>query len=291
MSELNTAETSDESSFSLRTKLFVAAILLLLIGGIIYSSYSYIKNAPMREFDAAVAGIGIENIADMEAEERKAFFENMKTIRDKMSDAQKKINDEKNMLRMNEQFKEKFNRFFGSSPEEQRAALDKDIDRMAGMMKGFMSGKGGFGGPGAGGPGGGGAGFKPADNAAKKTATPPNGANTANANGAGGANTANGSNTANANGAGGANTANANGANGTNTANANGAGGPRTIGKAIAMPTPEERNKRLSDGLDKSTPEMRAQMTEYWVRMNQRIKERGVQMIPFLGGFGGPKPK
>ncbi len=52
---------------------------------------------------------------------------------------------------------------------------------MAGMMKGFMSGKGGFGGPGAGGPGGGGAGFKPADNAAKKTATP-NGANTANAN-------------------------------------------------------------------------------------------------------------
>ncbi len=289
MSELNTAETSDESSFSLRTKLFVAAILFLLIGGIIYSSYSYIKNAPMREFDAAVAGVDIEKIADMEAEERKAFFETMKTIRDKMSDAQKKINDEKNMLRMNEQFKEKFNRFFGSSPEEQRAALDKDIDRMAGMMKGFMSGKGGFGGPGAGGPGGGG--FKPADNAAKKTATPPNGANTANANGAGGANTANGSNTANANGAGGANTGNANGANGTNTANANGAGGPRTIGKAIAMPSPEERNKRLSDGLDKSTPEMRAQMTEYWVRMNQRVKERGVQMIPFLGGFGGPKPK
>lgn len=283
MSELNTAETSDESSFSLRTKLFIAAILFLLLGGILYSSYSYIKNAPMREFDIAVAGIDIEKIADMEAEERKAFFETMKTIRDKMSDAQKKINDEKNMLRMNEQFKEKFNRFFGSSPEEQRAALDKDIDRMAGMMKGFMSGKGGFGGPGAGGPGGGGAGFKPADNAAKKTATP-NGANTANANGAGGANTANGSNTANANGAGGANAAN-----GTNTSNANGAGGPNVKGKGV--PTPEERNKRLSDGLDKSTPEMRAQMTEYWVRMNQRVKERGVQMIPFLGGFGGPKPK
>ena len=287
MSELNTAETSDESSFSLRTKLFVAAILFLLIGGIIYSSYSYIKNAPMREFDIAVAGVDIEKIADMEAEERKTFFETMKTIRDKMSDAQKKINDEKNMLRMNEQFKEKFNRFFGSSPEEQRAALDKDIDRMAGMMKGFMSGKGGFGGPGAGGPGG--AGFKPADNVAKKTATPPNGANTANANGAGGANTANGSNTANANGAGGANTGNANGASGTNTANANGTGGPNVKGKGV--PTPEERNKRLSDGLDKSTPEMRAQMTEYWVRMNQRVKERGVQMIPFLGGFGGPKPK
>lgn len=271
MSELNTAETSDESSFSLRTKLFAVAILFLLIGGIIYFSYSYIKNAPMREFDAAVAGIGIENIADMEAEERKAFFENMKTIRDKMSDAQKKINDDKNAQRMNEQFKEKFGRFFSSSPEEQRAALDKDIDRMASMMKGFMSGKGGFGPPGAGGPGGGGAGFKPADNVAKKSATPIGG----NAAIAGGGNAANGSNTTNT---GGANTANA-------------GGGNAASNKAKGIPSPEERNKRLSDGLDKSSPEMRAQMTEYWVRMNQRVKERGVQMIPFLGGFGGPKPK
>jgi len=235
MSELNTAEASDESSFSLRTKLFVAAILFLLIGGIIYSSYSYIKNAPMREFDAAVAGVDIEKIADMEVEERKTFFETMKTIRDKMSDSQKKTNDDKNAQRMNEQFKEKFGRFFSSSPEEQRKALDKDIDRMASMMKGFMSGKGGFGPPGMGGPG---PGMKPADNSAKNTPSP---------------------------------------------------NGPNVKGKGA--PTPEERNKRLSDGLDKSTPEMRAQMTEYWVRMNQRVKERGVQMIPFLGGFGGPKPK
>jgi len=237
MNELNTADNSVEptSSFSLRMKLSVAALLLLLLGGIGYSSYSYIKNAPMREFDAAVAGVDIEKIADMEVEERKTFFETMKTIRDKMSDSQKKSNDDKNAQRMNEQFKEKFGRFFSSSPEEQRKALDKDIDRMASMMKGFMSGKGGFGPPGMGGPG---AGMKPADNSAKNTPSP---------------------------------------------------NGPNVKGKGA--PTPEERNKRLSDGLDKSTPEMRAQMTEYWVRMNQRVKERGVQMIPFLGGFGGPKPK
>ena len=237
MNELNTPDNSVEptSSFSLRMKLSVAALLLLFLGGIGYSSYSYIKNAPMREFDAAVAGVDIEKIADMEAEERKTFFETMKTIRDKMSDSQKKSNDDKNAQRMNEQFKEKFGRFFSSSPEEQRKALDKDIDRMASMMKGFMSGKGGFGPPGMGGPG---AGMKPADNSAKNTPSP---------------------------------------------------NGPNVKGKGA--PTPEERNKRLSDGLDKSTPEMRAQMTEYWVRMNQRVKERGVQMIPFLGGFGGPKPK
>ena len=237
MNELNTPDNSVEptSSFSLRMKLSVAALLLLFLGGIGYFSYSYIKNAPMREFDAAVAGVDIEKIADMEAEERKTFFETMKTIRDKMSDSQKKTNDDKNAQRMNEQFKEKFGRFFSSSPEEQRKALDKDIDRMASMMKGFMSGKGGFGPPGMGGPG---AGMKPADNSAKNTPSP---------------------------------------------------NGPNVKGKGA--PTPEERNKRLSDGLDKSTPEMRAQMTEYWVRMNQRVKERGVQMIPFLGGFGGPKPK
>jgi hypothetical protein len=32
-------------------------------------------------------------------------------------------------------------------------------------------------------------------------------------------------------------------------------------------------------------------MTKYWVRMNQRVKERGIQMFPFLGGFGGLKLK
>ncbi len=292
MNESYTPETTPaaSASFSARMKVFIAAILLLIIGGIVYCSYSYIQNAPMREFDAAVAGIDIEKIADMEAEERKAFFENMKTIRDKMSDSQKKINDDKNAQRMNEQFKEKFNRFFSSSPEEQRKALDKDIDRMMGMMKGFMSGKGGFGPPGMGGPG---AGFKSSDNNAKKTNTP-NGSNTNNNNVTGATNTANtngsgATNTANANGPGATNTANANGPGATNTANANGTGG--SIIKGKGTPTPEERNKRLSDGLDKSTPEMRAQMTEYWVRMNQRIKERGVQMIPFIGGFGGPKPK
>ena len=291
MNELNTADNSVEptSSFSLRMKLSVAAFLLLLLGGIGYSSYSYVKNAPMREFDAAVAGIDIEKIADMEAEERKAFFENMKTIRDKMSDSQKKSNDDKNAQRMNEQFKEKFNRFFSSSPEEQRKALDKDIDRMANMMKGFMSGKGGFGPPGMGGPPG--IGFKSGDTTAKKT-TPPNGASldkNAPTSGTGGSATGT-SNSANANGASGSNTANANANGAANASNTSGTSNTASA-KGKGTPSPEERNKRLSDGLDKSTPEMRAQMTEYWVRMNQRVKERGVQMIPFLGGFGGPKPK
>ena len=288
MNELSTTNEPDlaSSSFSLRIKLSIAVVLILILGGIGYSSYTYIKNAPMREFDTAVAGVDIEKIADMEPEERKAFFETMKTIRDKMSDAQKKSNDDKNAQRMNEQFKEKFNRFFSSSPEEQRAALDKDIDRMASMMKGFMSGKGGFGPPGMGGPG---MGFKSADSTAKKSpsanaaATGNNPTNSKTAtDGTGGANTTN-------NGAGAPGTANTS-VGGPNSTSTNGVANAASA-KGKGTPTPEERNKRLSDGLDKSTPEMRAQMTEYWVRMNQRVKERGVQMIPFLGGFGGPKPK
>ena len=289
----NLADSS--SSLSLRIKLFIASILLLLLGVVGYVSYSYIKNAPMREFDAAVAGIDIEKIADMEVEERKTFFETMKTIRDKMSDSQKKSNDDKNAQRMNEQFKEKFNRFFSSSPEEQRKALDTDIDRMASMMKGFMSGKGGFGPPGMGGPG---MGFKSADTTAKKSPPPsgPSLGKNATTSGTGGSATGAG-NSANANGASGSNTANANASGGATpapgAANASNTSGTANTAsaKSKGTPSPEERNKRLSDGLDKSTPEMRAQMTEYWVRMNQRVKERGVQMIPFLGGFGGPKPK
>jgi hypothetical protein len=278
---------------NLRMKVIIIGILILLLSGIGYSSYTYIQNAPMREFDAAVAGVDIEKIADMEADERKTFFETMKTIRDKMSESQKKINDEKNMQRMNEQFKVKFDRFFSSSPEEQRKALDKDIDRMMGMMKGFMSGKGGFGPPGMGGPG-----FKGGENTARKS-NPANGTNVSSNNPAG--NNANGSNNSspNSNNNNSSNS-NANGSNNSsptgNAANSTNSNSP-TNGNTTASAkgkggsSPVERNKRLSDGLDKSTPEMRAQMTEYWVRMNQRIKERGVQMIPFIGGFGGPKPK
>ena len=252
----NTVSDSSSEGVSLRLKITAIAIIVLLIFGIGYAGYTYIQDAPLREFEVAVAGLEIEQIADMENEERKAFFEKMKLIRDKMSEAQKKINDDKNIVRMTQQFNSKFSNFFAATPEEQRASLDKDIDRMGNIMKGFLMGKGGA--PGAGGFGPPGAGFGSKGGAAGDSKNnSPNTSGNANTAGAGNANTA---------GAG----------------NANKGKGP---------PSPEERNRRVSDGLDKSTPEMRAQMTEYWVRMNQRVKERGFQMIPFLGGFGGPKPK
>ncbi|MFZ9823166.1 MAG: hypothetical protein ACO3GX_07910, partial [Gemmataceae bacterium] len=64
-----------------------------------------------------------------------------------------------------------------------------------------------------------------------------------------------------------------------------GGGPPWARGPANA--TPEQRNKRMSDMLDKSTPEFRAQMTEYRKMMEKRAIERGIQAIPFIGGAGG----
>jgi len=40
--------------------------------------------------------------------------------------------------------------------------------------------------------------------------------------------------------------------------------------------------------LDKSTPEFRAQMTEYWKLVGERAKEKGVQIPNFGGGPATP---
>ncbi|MEY4393621.1 MAG: hypothetical protein RL595_870 [Planctomycetota bacterium] len=228
-------EEEGEKSIGIFKKLLMIVCALIAVISVIYPGYVYVRNAPMREFASAVEGVDIEKIADMSNEERKDFFSNMKRIRDKMSDSQKKINDEQNMERMNQQFQEKFNKFFSLTSAEQKAALDKDIDRMMGLMKGFMNGKGAmpFGQPGM-------------KNTEPKTI--PN----------------------------------------SNQANSKDANLEKQKQKGLS---PEQRNKMVSNMLDKSTPEMRAQMTEYWVRINQRFKERGVQLIPFLGGFGGSKAK
>ena len=237
MNQASAFEEESSNSYPIWKRIVTMLAILLACLAIIYPGYSYIKDAPMREFAIAVDGVDIEKIADMSNEERKEFFETMKRIRDKMSDAQRKINDEQNMERMNQQFQQKFNRFFSLSSAEQKAALDKDIDRMMGLMKGFMNGKGGMG-------------FGQPPSMKKNEPKPSTGS----------------------------------------VAQANSKEMNAEKGKQKGL-SPEQRNKMVSNMLDKSTPEMRAQMTEYWVRINQRFKERGVQLIPFLGGFGGSKAK
>lgn len=199
----------------------VATVLVLVIG---WYLWGWLSDSPVRAFQAATADMNMEKIADMPAEERKEFFENMKNMREKMNDSQKQRVDEMNRERMQTQMTEKMNKFFALPPNEQKAALDKDLDRMAGMMKTFAGGMG-KGGDNKGGPGG-----------------PPG-------------------------------------------------GGAMAFNKGGANASPEQRNRGTSDRLDKTSPEFRAQMGEYFKRMGERAKERGIQAIPFLGGAGGPRPK
>jgi len=79
-----------EKSTGIFKKLLMIVCALIALISVIYPGYVYICNAPMREFASAVEGVDIEKIADMSNEERKDFFSNMKRIRDKMSDSQKK---------------------------------------------------------------------------------------------------------------------------------------------------------------------------------------------------------
>ena len=249
-------DETESQPLSLRTKLIAGGVLALFLLGGGYYAYSWWNDAPVRDFKAATADMNMEKIADMKPEERKEFFENMKNMREKMNESQKQQVDEMNRERFQAQMTEKMNKFFALTPAEQKAALDKDLDRMAGMMKMWSGNKApdGKGGPGAGGSGAG---------------VPASGGNAAQGSGNGGAGSATSGN-----------------------APAGGAGGPPGGGgppwaRGPANATPEQRNKRMSDMLDKSTPEFRAQMTEYRKMMEKRAIERGIQAIPFIGGAGG----
>jgi len=245
-------DETESQPISLRTKLIVGGVLALFLMAGGYFTYSWWSDAPVRDFKAATADMNMEKIADMKPEERKEFFENMKNMREKMNESQKQQVDEMNRERFQAQMTEKMNKFFALSPAEQKAALDKDLDRMAGMMKTFSS-------------------FKGQGNNGKSPSA--GGTNVANA-GAGGNNQS----------------VSGNAASGSTPGSVGGppaGGGGPPWARGMANASPEQRNKRTSDMLDKSTPEFRAQMMEYRSMMQKRAVERGIQAIPFIGGAGG----
>lgn len=245
-------ETIDGQPLLSKNKIIVlAGLLALLLLGSGYALYSYSSNSTLRQYQTLTAEMSMEKMRDMPAEERREYFENMKNLREKMTEPQKEKADDIMRERFQTQMTEKMNKFFALPPAERKAELDKEVDRMASMMKSFGGGKGG------------------APNAGKA----PEGAN---GRGQGGAP-----------GTGGASTT-GRGQGGTgapgNVAPPPPSGGGPPWGRGNPNATPEEKNKRTSDRLDNSTPEFRAQMTEYWKLVGERAKEKGVQ-IP---NFGGP---
>jgi len=263
-------ETTAEQPLLSKNKIIIlSALLALLLLGSGYAMYSYSSNSTLRQYQTLTAEMSMEKMRDMPAEERKEYFENMKNLREKMTEPQKEKADDIMRERFQTQMTEKMNKFFALPPEERKVELDKEVDRMASMMKTFGGGKGGAPNAGAGkapdGGNGRGQGGVPGTGGASTTGR---GQGASDGAGKGGADVA---------GKGGA------GAPGNVAPPPPGGGGP-PWGRGNPNATPEEKNKRTSDRLDNSTPEFRAQMTEYWKLVGERAKEKGVQ-IP---NFGGP---
>lgn len=251
-------ETTAEQPLLSKNKIIILSILLaLLLLGSGYAMYSYSSNSTLRQYQTLTAEMSMEKMRDMPAEERREYFENMKNLREKMTEPQKEKADDIMRERFQTQMTEKMNKFFALPPAERKVELDKEVDRMASMMKTFGGGKSGAPNAGAG-------------------KAPGSGAGNANGQGTGAGGPTNVASGANATGKAGA------GAPGNIAPPSGGGGPPWARGNPNA--TPEEKNKRTSDRLDNSTPEFRAQMTEYWKLVGERAKEKGVQ-IP---NFGGP---
>lgn len=293
-------EILDDQPLLSRNKIIIiATILALLILGSGYAIYSYFGNSNLRQYQALTAEMSMEKMRDMPAEDRKEYFENMKNLREKMTEPQKDKADDSMRERFQTQMSEKMNKFFALPPEERKVELDKEVDRMASMMKNFGGGKGG--------PPGTAVSGNTANRGQSGTAT--SGA-TAPSNTSGGGNSAGIGNiagrgqggssgtggAANGNGqggggagvptniAGGANAAGKANPSGTPTAGSPPGGGGPPWARGNPNATPDQKNRRTSDMLDKSTPEFRAQMTEYWKLVGERAKEKGVQMPNFGGG-------
>lgn len=281
-------ETIDGQPLLSKNKIIVlAGLLALLLLGSGYALYSYSSNSTLRQYQAITADMSMEKMRDMPAEERKEYFENMKNLREKMTEPQKEKADDIMRERFQTQMTEKMNKFFALPPAERKVELDKEVDRIASMMKNFGGGKGGPpGSPVAG---------KTSQGGAPGTAAATNASGAGNSAGRGQGG-APGSGAGNANGQGNGAGGPTNVASGVNATGKAGAGAPGNVAppsgggggppwaRGNPNATPEQKNRRTSDMLDKSTPEFRAQMTEYWKLVGERAKEKGVQMP----NFGGP---
>jgi len=284
-------ETLDDQPLLSRNKIIIfVGLLALLILGSGYAIYSYSANSSLRKYQAMTADMSMEKMRDMPAEDRKEYFENMKNLREKMTEPQKNKADDSMRERFQTQMSEKMNKFFALPPEERKVELDKEVDRMASMMKNFGGGKGGPPGTAVGGNTTNRGQSGTASSGSANTSGGGNSTGIGNIAGKGQGGISGVGGVANGNGQGGGPTNVAGGANAAGKANPGGSpgGGGPPWARGNPNATPEEKNKRTSDRLDSSTPEFRAQMTEYFKLVGERAKEKGVQIPNFGGGPNTP---
>lgn len=171
--------------------------------------------------------------SDLSPEQRRAKFDQLREKMESLPEADRKQAEKAMREGRTKQMEQKLATFFALRPEEQSAALDKDIDEQEARRKAW--GGGGPFGPPPGGPPPGGGGPPP---------------------GAPGANSEPG------------------------TAGANGDGrpgnrpfGPPRFGQNMSA---EERKRMQRDMLDSTSPQFRAQMSEYIKKIQARRQERGL---------------
>ena len=232
-------------------KIALTIILALLLAGISYAGYSWWSEAPLR---SALAMIEEDvDFSTLSKEDQKARFEKWRTLDKKLtSDQKSQVNDARERQYENKDM-QKLNTFFAMTKAEQKKQLVDEVNRDE---------------------------KRRLESEARRKEIDAKRAQSINKQKVAGAQGGN------------ANGGNGNG--GPKGSNQGGAGGNQ-VAKAAPAPqptrpplTPESRNKRTSDRLDKSTPEYRAAKMEYQKLRDKTRAEMGIVTTPGGGKPGAP---
>ena len=253
--------TDADKGMSNSKKITLTIILALLLAGFSYGGYSWWSEAPLR---SALAMIEEDvDFSTLSKEDQKARFEKWRTLDKKLtSDQKSQVNDARERQYENKDM-QKLNTFFAMTKAEQKKQVVDEVNRDEKRRLESEARRKEF--------------------EAKRA----QGNNKQKAPGAQGGGKGGNPNGGNGNGgAGGAQGGNQAGAVGNQVAKAAPAPQPTK-----PPPTPESRNKRTSDRLDKSTPEYRAAKMEYQKLRDKTRAEMGIVTTPGGGKPGGGAPQ
>ena len=232
-------------------KIALTIILALLLAGFSYAGYSWWSEAPLR---SALAMIEEDvDFSTLSKEDQKARFEKWRNLDKKLtSDQKSQVNDARER-QYEKKDMQKLNTFFAMTKAEQKKQLVDEVNRDE---------------------------KRRLESEARRKEIDAKRAQSINKQKVAGAQGGN------------ANGGNGNG--GPKGGNQGGAGGNQ-VAKAAPAPqptrpplTPESRNKRTSDRLDKSTPEYRAAKMEYQKLRDKTRAEMGIVTTPGGGKPGAP---
>ena len=254
MAVADVPENADaDKGMSNSNKVALTIILALLLAGISYAGYSWWSEAPLR---SALAMVNEDvDFSTLSKEDQKARFEKWRTLDKKLtSDQKSQVNDARERQYENKDM-QKLNTFFAMTKAEQKKQLVDEVNRDEKRRLESEARR---------------------KEIEAKRAQNNNKQKVAGAQGGGNGN----------GGAGGAQGGNQAGAVGNQVAKAAPAPQPTK-----PPPTPESRNKRTSDRLDKSTPEYRAAKMEYQKLRDKTRAEMGIVTTPGGGKPGGGAPQ